>query len=329
MQFAGVPPVCGNLDNINFHFYVPSIDTYELDNYSFTDSNCDCPLNAENYACQNYQFMFRILTWPAVNNAVNSIASFAALAYEPLWYTDKVQALRNMFRNAYHNLDKICPKKDCMMHHVMLGKDTGLPFLNSYGLSLIQFHNTSNASHGYSSDGKYRLETNVNCMGSMYYDDTWKGAMSATPLPLIAAYATCTFTVAAAVQNTIGNANNIATAIASIILSCFLGISVLVYNTHGMTCYSKDGCNQDTEINQNKIKSTSRKLREADEKIEKLSKAVVELARMTDFGDLRSVLELENKINEIKDNTAIRGNDQTNFSKVVPAPPAIFGTAHT
>jgi len=309
--FGDVPNICGYIDNINFHFYVPSIDTYQLDNYSFIDSNCDCPQNARNYACQNYQFLFRILTWPIVNNATNSISAFLYLSQTSIWKENKVQALRDMFRNAYDDLSTICPYLDCVMHHVMLGKDTGLPFLNSYGLSLIQFQDSSDLTEGYSSTGKQRLETVVNCKGSMYHDSTWIDSMHITPVPLIAPYTTCRFTVAAAVQNTIGNANDIATTIAAIILAVFLGVSVQVFNSYGTTCYSRDcqSCEQPNGKDEKRIKTTSRKLEEATGQIEVLSEAVIELAKTLHKEDMTTIKELEETSLALKQNGKVENTD--------------------
>lgn len=225
------PMICGFKENLLSHFYYPAFDTYQLDSDpSTTATNCDCPANANNYKCQGYNFMLRVVTWPYAGDQTESIAPLIELAKTELWKTNKLQALREYFRATLNDLTTQCPSNKCVMYNIAIGHDEANPFLNSFGLSLRYFQNASNVAHGYNGDGSDYFIQNINCKPSLYRNQTWLGIAEKPPTPLSAPYKTCQLTMSAAIQNTIGNANNIATAIASFILSIYLGYFVSLRN---------------------------------------------------------------------------------------------------
>ena len=245
-------PVCGYRDGTaTNHFFYPIFDTFFLDKYDFpaalnsTKYNCDCSRSdGHGTQCQNFNFNLRVLTWPhAPDEDADLMPTFGSFPIG--WDSDPIQYLREWFREGQHNLTALCPvSTDCMMFTVLLGGNVNAWLLNGYGLSLRSFAKSSETVSGHFCDDYSNPNTcnnwrgnvtKISCKPSMYHSETWETVMTKPPTPVIAPYFTCRMNMNAAIQNTIGNANNIATAIASVVLSIFLGLAVARVNNRKTT----------------------------------------------------------------------------------------------
>jgi hypothetical protein len=110
----------------------------------------------------------------------------------------------------------------CGIFEFMVTGDGQSPNLNGKGLLLDALHEEKLP------DGRTRNQ----CLGSIYQEAAWERMIEIPPQPLVAPYKSCTMSLSAAVQNTIGNANNIAITLASLALSIFLVIAVQRANTY-------------------------------------------------------------------------------------------------
>ena len=121
--------------------------------------------------------------------------------------------------------------------------------MNGYGFNLAALVNDPNAFYPAVSHNSNTRESTmkISCSSLLYQQAAFDRIRYVPPGSLIAPYKSCRMTLSAAVLNTIGNANNIATAIAGLLLSVFL-------------VYSVRSVNKKTNLKQNKIRSTSDKL---------------------------------------------------------------------
>ena len=173
--------------------------------------------------------------------------------------------LQNWFFNQDGSFDEtqggyitqLCPQRDtCTLSTLYLhdGESNGKEaYMNGYGFNLAALVNDPNAFYpavSYTSNGNTGTREStmkISCSSLLYQQAAFDRIRYVPPGSLIAPYKSCRMTLSAAVLNTIGNANNIATAIAGLLLSVFL-------------VYSVRSVNKKTNLKQNKIRSTSDKL---------------------------------------------------------------------
>ena len=175
----------------------------------------------------------------------------------------------------------LCPSRDtCTLSTIYLhdGESNGKEAnMNGYGFNLDALVNDPNAFYPAATySGGTRSETKkLSCSSLLYQQDAFDRIRYVPPASLIAPYKSCRMTLSAAVLNTIGNANNIATAIAGLLLSVFL-------------VYSVRSVNKNTHLKESKIRSTSDKLEQQinsikvnSDSIENLISVVEELLKET------------------------------------------------
>ena len=136
--------------------------------------------------------------------------------------------------------------------------------MNGYGFNLQALVNDPSAVYPLVvyDGGNTRMKTmKVSCSSLSYQQAAFDRIRYVPPASLVAPYKSCRMTLSAAVLNTIGNANNIATAIAGLFLSIFL-------------VYSVRTVNKNTRLKNEKIRSTSDKLEQQIESIQINSESI-------------------------------------------------------
>ena len=239
--------------------------TYDTDQTKF----CQCANNQDDHwNCQRFSFEIGIIEF-----AEREVQQFLLWANGKLLQKyDEVGGddlkLQNWFfnqdgavdTNSQDLIQELCPNKGlCTVSTMYLheGQSNGaLPIMNGIGFSLGNLVNDPNAIYpAISYNGNTRESTfKISCSSLLYQQAAFDRIRYVPPASLIAPYKSCRMTISAAVLNTIGNANNVATAIASLFLSFFLVYSVRQVNKVTL----KKEC---------KIRSTSDKLEQQIESI--------------------------------------------------------------